>query len=125
MSDKQKMHRIWVAQCDATQEIKRRHGVKAAFHYPVVEKLLNFANAASRHPEFARALPRFVSQVRRMFTPYEMRTHIARVDYEQCENDIDLTKDEAIAESLAAAAGRVRQFAVIKELLTAADLGTS
>lgn len=60
-----------------------------------------------------------------MFTPYEMRTHIARVDYEQCENDIDLTKDEAIAESLAAAAGRVRQFAVIKELLTAADLGTS
>jgi hypothetical protein len=40
-------------------------------------------------------------------------------------NDIDLTKDEAIAESRAAAAVRVRQFVVIKELLTAADLGTS
>jgi hypothetical protein len=61
-----------------------------------------------------------------MFTPQEIRTHIARVEYEQRENDIDLTEeDEAIAESPAAAPERVRQFAAIKELLTAADLGTS
>jgi hypothetical protein len=119
------MHWIWVVQCDAAQEIKRRYGLKAEFDYLVAEKLLNFASAASRHPEFARELPRFVSQVRRMFTPQEIRAHIARVEYEQRENDIDLTKDEAIAESPAAAAERVRQFAVIKELLTAADLGTS
>jgi hypothetical protein len=126
VSNKQKMHLIWVAQCDAAQEIKRRYGLKAAFDYLVAEKLLNFASAASRHPEFARELPRFVSQVRRMFTPQEMRTHIARVEYEQRENDIDLTEeDEAIAESAAAAAERVRQFAAIKELLTAAGLGTS
>jgi hypothetical protein len=29
------------------------------------EKPLNFAEAASRHPDFARELPRFVSEVRR------------------------------------------------------------
>lgn len=121
-----KMHRIWVEQCDAAQEIKRRYGLKAAFDYLVAEKLLNFASAASRHPEFARELPRFVSQVRRMFTPQEIRTHIARVERERRKSDIDVTEeDEAIPESPAAAAERVRQFATIKELLTAADLGTS
>ena len=34
-----------------------RYGLKAAFDYAVAEKLLNFAEAAAQHPEFARALP--------------------------------------------------------------------
>ena len=92
----------------------------------VAEKLLNFASAASQHPEFARELPRFVSHVRRMFTPQEIQTHIARVEREQGIQDIDITEDdELIAESPVAAAERARQFAIIKELLTAAELGTS
>ena len=37
----------------------------------VAEKLLNFAEAATRYPEFARELPRFVSRVRQMFTAQE------------------------------------------------------
>jgi len=49
-----KAHEIWIEQCDAAQEIKLRYGLKAAFDYVVTEKLLNFANAASKHPEFAR-----------------------------------------------------------------------
>jgi hypothetical protein len=125
MSDR-KMHRIWIEQCDAAQEIERRYGLKAAFDYLVAEKLLNFASAASRYPEFARELPRFVSRVRRIFTPQEIGTHIERVEHERREKDIDVTEeDEVIAESPASAAERVRQFATIKELLTAADLGTS
>ena len=117
---------IWIEQCDAAQEIKLRYGVNAAFDYVVAEKLLNFADAASRHPEFARELPRFVSRVRLMFTPQEIRTHIARVEREQGKQDIDGTEDdELIAESPVAAAERARQFAIIKELLTAAELGTS
>lgn len=121
-----KAHEIWIEQCDAAQEIKLRYGVNAAFDYVVAEKLLNFADAASRHPEFARELPRFVSRVRRMFTPQEIRTHIARVEREQGKPDIDVTEDdELIAESPVAAAERARQFATIKELLTAPELGTS
>ena len=77
-----KMHEIWIEQCDAAQGIKLRYGLKAAFDYLVAEKLLNFAGAAAEHPEFARELPRFVSEVRRMFTPQEIRTHIARVERE-------------------------------------------
>ena len=49
-----------------------RYGLKAAFDYAVAEKLLNFAEAAAQHPEFARALPRFVSRVRQMFTAHEL-----------------------------------------------------
>ena len=117
---------IWIEQCDAAQNIKQRYGTKAAFDYVIAEKLLNFANAASRHPEFARELPRFVSCVRRMFTRQEMQTHIARIEREQSEQDIDITEDDdLITENPVAAAERARQFAIIKELLTAPELGTS
>ena len=57
-------HQIWVEQCAAAETIKLRFGLKAAFDYAVAEKLLNFAEAATRYPEFARELPRFVSRVR-------------------------------------------------------------
>jgi len=129
-----KFHEIWVEQYDATHEIKLRYGVKAAFDYLVAEKLLNFADAATSRPEFAKELPRFVACVRGLFTPQEMRTHLARIAREQAEYaaDDDNAEDdefdddgELIRENPAAAAERARQFAVIKELLTAAELGTS
>ena len=55
-----KAHKIWIEQCDAAQTIKARFGLTAAFDYLVGEKLMSFASAASRHPDFARELPRFV-----------------------------------------------------------------
>jgi hypothetical protein len=129
-----KFHQIWVEQCDATHEIKLRYGVRAAFDYLVAEKLLNFADAATGRPEFAKELPRFVAYVRGLFTPQEMRTHLARIEREQTEyvdeNDDDENvefddDDELISESPAAAAERARRFATVKELLTAEELGTS
>ena len=124
-----KFHEVWIDQCDAAEEIKRRYGLKASFDYIVAEKLLNFAYAAVRHREFARELPRFVSRVRRMFTPQEMRTHLARIEREQGEYDAEIDaldgEDAPILESPAASAERARQFATIRELLTAPDLGIS
>ena len=66
-----KFHQIWIEQCEAAEEIKLRYGLKAAFDYLVAEKLLNFAEAAVRDPQFARQLPRFVARVRGLFTPQE------------------------------------------------------
>ena len=80
-----KFHEIWIEQCDATHEIKLRYGVKAAFDYLVAEKLFNFVDAATSRPEFARELPRFVAYVRGLFTPQEIRTHLARIEREQRE----------------------------------------
>ena len=121
-----KAHHISVEQYEAAQTIKARFGLTAAFDYLVGEKLLNFASAASTHPEFARELPRFVSEVRRMFTPDEIAAHLAQIERAQAEEDVEVVdEDDPFRESPAATMERGRQFALIKELLTATTLGTS
>ena len=62
-------HEVWKEQCEAAESIRLQYGIASAFDYVVGEKLLTFAEAAEEHPEFARALPRFVSALRRMFMP--------------------------------------------------------
>jgi len=46
-------HKVWMEQCEAAEDIRLRYGLKAAFDYVVAEKLLMFAEAAARRPEFA------------------------------------------------------------------------
>ena len=121
-----KAHHIWIEQCEAAQTIKARFGLTAAFDYLVGEKLMNFADAASTHPEFARELPRFVSEVRRMFTPDEIAAHLAQIERTHAEKDVEvLDEDDPFRESPAATAERLCRFNLIKELLTATRLGTS
>jgi len=121
-----KAHKIWIEQCEAAQTIKARFGLTAAFDYVVGENLMNYASAPSRHSDFARELPQFVSEVRRMFAPDEIGAHLAQIERAPNENDIDvLEEDDPLRESPAAAEERVRQFLLIKELLTATMLGTS
>jgi hypothetical protein len=130
-----KFHEIWVKQCTAAEHIKLRYGSKAAFDYIVAEKLFNFADAATAYPEFARELPRFVACVRGLFTAEEIRAHLDRIELEQREYDANIKgrdefdeQDEQLEdglESTTTAEERARQFAVIVELLTAAELGTS
>jgi hypothetical protein len=124
-----KFHEIWIAQCEAARDIKSRFGLQAAFDCVVAEKLLEFTCTAADHPEFAKELPRFVSEVRRMFAPDEMRTQIARVEREQHEKTARANaaddNDELLPESPAIVAAQARQFAIIQELLTAPELGPS
>jgi hypothetical protein len=133
-----KFHEIWIEQCDAAEEVKLRYGLGAAFDYLVAEKLLNFVDTASRNPEFAKELPRFVARVRDLFTVEEMRMHLNRIESERREYDASIKErddfddedeqeeERALGlESSAATAERARQFATIAELLTAAELGTS
>jgi hypothetical protein len=80
-----KFHELWIEQCDAAQDIKLQYGPKAAFDYLVAEKLLYFAEAAVTRPDCARELPRFVARVRAMFTPQEIRIHLARIERERKE----------------------------------------
>ena len=78
-----KAHKIWIVQCEATHTIRARFGLKAAFDYIVGEKLINFTDAASRHRDFAQELPRFISEVRRMFTPEEIGAQLTRIERQQ------------------------------------------
>ena len=122
-----KAHKIWIEQCEAAQTIETRFGLTAAFDYLVGEKLMSFASAASRHPDFARELPRFVSEVRRMFTPDEIGAQLAQIERSQNDGKVDVLEeeDDLLREGPATVAERVRQFILVKELLTAPKLGTS
>jgi hypothetical protein len=124
--DVRKAHNIWIEQCEAAQTIKARFGLTAAFDYLVGEKLKSFASAASRHSDFARELPRFVSEVRRMFTPDEIGAQLAQIERSQNERNVDvLEEDDLLREGPDAVAECVQQFMLVKELLTAPMLGTS
>jgi len=115
---------MWTEQCEAGRSIKTRYGLKAAFDYVVGEKLMNFASAASQHPEFAGELPRFIFEVRRMFTSEEIRTR--GLEREQSERAVGVSEeDELYPESPVVASERVRQFTTIEEFLTALQFGTS
>ena len=124
-----KFDQIWIEQCEAARGIRERYGLEAAFDYAVGEKLMNFASTARNHPAFARELPRFISEVRRLFSADEIRTHLARLERVQAEIDAEThenpNKDEFPDETQAEAVDRVRRFATIKDLLTADTLGTS
>ena len=92
----------------------------------VGEKLLTFAQAAEEHPEFARALPQFVSELRHMFTPAEIEEHLARVESERLQRDMDaMDVYDPELDDLAASDAEARRFELVKELLTAPALGTS
>jgi hypothetical protein len=122
-----KAHNIWIDQCEAAQTIKAQFGLTAAFDYLVGEKVMSFASAASRHPDFARELPRFVSEVRRMFTPDEIGAQVAQIERSHNEKNADVLEEEdgLLREGPAAVAECVQQFMQVKELLTAPILGTS
>jgi hypothetical protein len=70
-------HKVWRKQCQATRTIRRRFGMKNALDYLVSEKLLNFAEAANQHPEFAAELTRFQAAVWEVFHPHELAGYLA------------------------------------------------
>ena len=119
-------HEVWREQCEAAESIRLQYGVGSAFDYAVGEKLLAFAAAAEDRPEFARALPQFVSELKRMFTPEEVEEHLARVENERLQRAMDaMDAYDPELDDLSASEAEARRFEFVKELLTAPALGTS
>ena len=118
---------IWKEQCEAACKVRDQHGVVSALDYLIGEKLLNFAETAVARPEFARELPRFVAEVRAIFSAEEIQHYLddlermAAFEDEQAaaEGDGDFVMDTP--EQRAAARARL---AHIKDLLTSSVLGT-
>jgi len=130
MEDARKAHEIWIEQCEAALSIKQRYGLDAAFDYLVAEKLLNFSEAATQHPTFAKELPRFVAEVRSIFTRKELCSEIERHEREQRRREADAAadaeeEDELLREKPEIVAARSLRFATLKALLTAPQLGIS
>ena len=72
-----RFEKVWTGQCRATRSIKRHFGAKSALDYLIGEKLTTFADAAEKHPEFAKELPRFLAAIWRIFNEYEIAGYVA------------------------------------------------
>jgi len=70
-------HKLWIEQCRATKQIRRRYGAKSALDYLLGEKLLHFSEDAKQHPAFAQELPRFLAAIGQVFNPYEIAGYVA------------------------------------------------
>ena len=117
-------HEIWQDRCEAAESIPLRFGPGDALGYMVGEKLLTFPEAAEEHSEFAQALPQFVSELRRMFTPEEIEE--PRVESARLRRAVDaMDVYGPKLDDLAALQAEERCFEFVKELLTAPVLQTS
>ena len=87
-------HKIWIAQCEAAETVTGSFGLRAAFNYIVGEKSINFVEAASDNRAFAQELPRFISEVRRMFTPEEIGAQLTRIERGRNEKDKDVLNED-------------------------------
>ena len=120
-----KFQDIWKQQCVAARSVRVQHGTVSALDYLIGEKLLTYADTAVTRPEFARELPRFVAEVRDIFSGEEIRHYLdhlermAAIEDEQAANDDDFLSDSP--EQLAAKRAR---FVQLKELLMSTVLGT-
>jgi hypothetical protein len=72
-------HRIWIDQCDSTEEIRERFGLEKAIGYLIGEKLLNFIEASDKHPDFKEELPKFAERIKEIFQPNEIKEYLENV----------------------------------------------
>jgi hypothetical protein len=73
-------HKIWVEQCAATEDIRERFGLESALDYLIGEKLFSFVAASEQDSLFAQELADFVAEIRRLFTPAEIRAYLGHLE---------------------------------------------
>jgi hypothetical protein len=112
MSQNPRLHKIWIEQCDAARTIRLR----AAFDYLIGEKLMAFADAATTRPEFKNDLPRFISEVRAIFSMEELAFGSARYQKKLQEDMKDSARDldDFFVESPKRIKRRAERFAAIE-----------
>jgi hypothetical protein len=114
----QKCHDICKDQWAAARSVRARRGILSALDYLIGEKLLIYAETAATRPEFARQLPRFVAEVRHIFSgeeaqelPGSSRAHGG--------------DDDFLGDSPDQRAAKRARLARLKDLLTLPVLGTA
>jgi hypothetical protein len=123
-----KFHDIWKEQCVAARNIRARYGVLSSLDYLIGEKLMTYAHTAVTRPEFARELPRFVAEIRNIFSGEEIRHYLDRlermaaIEDERALNEND--DSDFFRDSPEQRAAKRARLAQLRELLTLAVLGT-
>jgi len=103
-SSSTEFHKIWIEQCEATEDIRQQYGLNSALDYLIGEKLFTFLMASEQDAEFAAELPAFVAAIQRLFSAAEIREylrHLERTKYlapPEPDLEIDALSDEPEAE---------------------------
>ena len=117
---------IWKEQCAAACKVWDQHGVVSALDYLIGEKLLNYAEAAVSRQEFARELPRFVAEVRNIFSAKEIRRYLEHLERMAAFEDEQAPigdEDDVFMDTPEQRAAARAHLAQMKELLTSNMLG--
>ena len=61
------LHKVWVEQCEAMEQIEFDFRTQKAFEYLVGEKFLNFLEAAESDDNFRAEVPAFVAKIKSIF----------------------------------------------------------
>jgi hypothetical protein len=120
-------HKIWVAQCAATEDIRDHFGPRNALGYLIGEKLFTFLWATERDPLFAAELPDFIREIRRLFTAEDIRDYLDRLENTKYlaprDPDLDLDElddpdeDEPLLENPVMGAEELLRFSRVRQLL--------
>jgi hypothetical protein len=118
---------IWKEQCEAARNVRDQHGVVSALNYLIGEKLLKYAEASVTRPEFARELPRFVAEVRNIFSAEEIRHYLDHLEGMAAFEDEQVTAegdDDALMDTPEQRVAARSRLVQLKDLLTSNMLGT-
>jgi hypothetical protein len=118
-------HKIWIEQCAATEDIRERFGLKNALDYLIGEKLFTFVTASEQDPDFAAELPAFVTAIRRLFAPGEIREYLNHLEQTKflaplepgIMDDADEEEEEPWPANPVRAAEELLRFSRIRQLL--------
>jgi hypothetical protein len=118
-----RFEKIWAEQCAAAAGIRERHGVEAAADYLIGEKLPMFAEAAATRPDFARELPSFVGEARRLFSRAEIAAGLARLEAAAACIEHHVDADQDIFDTPKQRVAQRERIEVLRMLLLSEQLG--
>jgi hypothetical protein len=118
-----RFEKIWAEQCAAAVGIRERYGVEAAADYLIGEKLPMFAEAAATRPAFARELPSFVGEARRLFSRAEIAAGLARLEAAVARVEHHDDADEDIFDTPEQRAARRERIEMLRMVLLSEQLG--
>ena len=66
----------WIEQCEASKQIEAEFGTQKALDYLIVEKFLNFLQAAETDAEFRATIPAFVEGIKAILETWQLAEYL-------------------------------------------------
>ena len=61
------LHKVWIEQCEAAEQIEGKLGTQQALDYLVGEKFSDFLEAAETNTDYQGEIPAFVAEIKKLF----------------------------------------------------------